>query len=331
MRNWWIRFGCFIVGYNYNILKNCSEVAIKSLTRYTSAILIVSILWSFVGYSFASRYLHTDLTGSIAAAIVCVIIVIQIERQIILSMSPSKSLYLSRALIAFMMAIIGSVIIDQIIFKDDIELEKVNFVEKRIKKALPPRTEELTKQINQLDREIADKEKEVAQLNLDIEKKPTIVIFNTETATQSVTETTIDSITGKPTTKTTTKPTSLTTRTTVPNPNIERRELVQSLIKQLQQAKAEKEATLLNIRPQLEKEISSKVGFLDELEIMFEILSNSFVGLLVWLIWFVLLVGLELFVVASKRNEKENDYERTIKHHMALQIRKLEALARTMN
>jgi len=99
-------------------------------------------------------------------------------------------------------------------------------------------------------------------------------------------------------------------------------------IKNLRIQKTEKENALLNIRPQLEKEISSKVGFLDELEVMYSLITRSGVALSIWLIWFFFLLGLEMFVLISKVNEKENDYEKTVKHHMNLQMKKLDLFAK---
>src|SRR5687768_5264852 len=151
MRRWWVKFGCFLTGYNYTIVRNSSEVTAKAVKRYTSAMIIVCIIWSFIGYVFTDRYLHGGRNGSIIGALVMIVIIVQIERQIILSINPSKLLYISRALIATMMAIIGAIIIDQIIFKEDIELEKITSIEERVKKALPPKTEELRAQILTLD------------------------------------------------------------------------------------------------------------------------------------------------------------------------------------
>ena len=119
--------------------------------------LIVCILWAFVGYTLTQRYLEGSQWGSLAGAVVAVIIIIQIERQIILSINPSKWLYFSRGLIAFMMAIIGAVIIDQILFKQDIELEKITYIEKRVKQALPGKTEEIRNQVASLDTAINKK------------------------------------------------------------------------------------------------------------------------------------------------------------------------------
>jgi hypothetical protein len=327
MRNWWIRFGCFLTGYNYGIVRNSSEVAAKAVKRYTSALLIVCIMWSFIGYTFTQRYLHAGLLGSIAGSAVLVIIIIQIERQIILSINPSRWLYLSRGLIAVMMSIIGAVIIDQIIFKDDIELEKVNFIEARVKKALPPKTEELRNQIASLDTAIVKKETERLALIADIEKHPTIKSV-TSTTLPTVVKSTITDSTGRISTSEKIRNTKTVSVTDLANPKLAMIEPLEKNIAELRNQKTQKETALINVRSQLEKEFGSKVGFLDELEVMYSLISRSNVALGVWLLWFLFLLGLELLVLISKANEKENDYEKTVKHQMDLQIRKLNALAK---
>lgn len=91
---------------------------------------------------------------------------------------------------------------------------------------------------------------------------------------------------------------------------------------------AVKEAALLNIRPALETEIKEKIGFLDELKVMYSLISNSNVALAFWLLWALFFLFIEMLVLFSKLGDKENDYEKTVLHHMTLQMRKLDALAR---
>lgn len=327
MRNWWIRFGCFLTGYNYDIVRNSSEVAAKAVKRYTAALLIVCILWAFIGYTFTHRYLQASTLGSIAGAVVMVIMIIQIERQIILSVTPSRWLYISRGIIAGMMAIIGAVIIDQIIFKEDIELEKITFIEERVKKALPPKTEELRSQIASLDTAIAKKEAERFALVEEVGRNPMIKSTSTTVLPTTVTSSTTDSA-GRVNTSQRIVNTRSVVVNNVPNPKQDLIAPLEQTIANLRKQKSEKETAILNIRPELEKEISSKVGFLDELEVMYALITRSNVALGVWLIWFFFLLGLEMLVLISKTSEKENDYEKTVKHQMNLQMRKLDALAR---
>ena len=292
MKNWWIRFGCFLTGYNYHIVQNSSEMAAKAVKRYTSAMLIVCILWAFIGYVFTDRYLHGGKWGSIAGSVLLIIIIVQIERQIILSIDPSKWLYVARGVIAVMMAIIGTIIIDQIIFKEDIELEKITSIEERVKKALPPKTEELKYQIAALDTAIEKKEKERLQLISDVEKNPTSKVFSSQAVLKTEKRTSIDTLTGKPVITEKSSPQAVTTISNVPNPQIALIEPLEKTIADLRIQKSSKDSALLNVRPTLEKQISSKVGFLDELEIMFSLLKRSNVALIVWLIWFFFLFGL---------------------------------------
>ncbi len=324
MKSKWISFGCFLIGYNYDIINNSSEIAAKAVKRYTSAIMIVCILWAFIGYIFTNRYMHAGILGSIAGAALFVIIIIQIERQIILSIDPSDWLYITRGVLAIMMAILGSVIIDQIIFKDDIELEKITFNEARVNKALPAKTEELRYQIAAIDSAISKKEVERMNLLADISKNPTTKTFSTQATSRSDRKTTIDTASGKSITTEKVVPVMVTTVGTISNPNISFIAPIEQIITDLRSEKLDKETALLNIRPLLEKDVASKVGFLDELKVMFSLISNSRVALAIWGLWFFVLLTMELLVLISKMNDKENDYDRTIKHQMDLYVRKLE-------
>lgn len=329
MGNLWVKFGCFLTGYNYTIIRNCSEAAAKSVKRYTAALTIVCLLWAFIGYSFTNRYLHGGLYGSIIGAIIFVVIIIQIERQIILSMTPSKWLYFSRGVIAAMMAILGAIIIDQIIFKEDLELEKITSIEDRVKIALPPKTLELRTQLASLDSTINTKENERMALIDEVGKNPTIKSVNSQVNPTVVTRKVTDS-SGRSVSTDQIKNTTTVSVVNLPNPKQSMIEPLEKNISNLRDQKTIKENELLNIRPALEEEIKSKVGFLDELEVMFKLITRSKVALGVYLLWFFFLFGLEMLVLIGKVNEKENDYEKTVRHHMDLQIRKLEALAKTV-
>ena len=326
MKNLWVRFGCFLTGYNYGIVTRSSEVAVKAVKRYTSAILIACILWSFIGYTFTHRYLHGGTFGSFAGAAIMVTIVIQIERQIILSVTRSNWLYLFRGLIACMMAIIGAIIIDQIIFKEDIELEQITFIEEKIKKALPPRTEELRNQIAALDTAIQMKELERLKLIEAVNRNPVIKTSSSQSQPTTIKTSSRDS-SGRFFTSEKVVNTTSVSVTNVPNPKQSLIAPLEQTIAELRKQKNEKDIAILNIRPQLENEIKSKVGFLDELKVMYALIKDSNIALVVWFIWFFFLLGLEMLVVISKATERTNDYDDTVLHHMRIQRRKLELLS----
>jgi hypothetical protein len=326
MSNPWIRLGCFLTGYNYRIVSASSEISAKAVKRYTSAILIVCLLWTFIGYTFTQRYLFgTPFEATIGAGLM-ILIVIQIERQIILSVRPSKPLLFARFVIAILMATIGSIIIDQIIFKQDIELEKITYIQTRVNAALPGKTEELRSQIASMDSAIQKKEAERTAIIDEVTKTPLIKSTSTQVIPSKV-QTTITDSTGKKTTSEKIVPATSIVTTNIPNPKQSLIAPLDQTITELRKLKNEREAALLNARPQLENEIKSKVGFLDELKVMAFLISESRVALAVWIIWFLFLFSLEILVLVGKLTDKENDYEKTIFHQMNLQIKKLELLA----
>lgn len=325
MRNWWIKFGCFLTGYNYRIVHASSEMAAKAVKRYTSSMLIVCILWAFVGYTFTHRYLEGTVVESIVGAVIAMVIIVQIERQIILTMTPNIGLYIFRGLLALLMALIGAVIIDQIILKQDIELEKISYIGKRVDSLLPSKTQVLKDQILALDTTIQSKENERESYIADVARMPLIKNITTQTQSIPVTTTQRDSL-GIISSSVHLK---AATSVLVSNSANPKQALIGPLDKEimdLRNQKNLKDNLLLNIRPNLEKEVGSKVGFLDELKVMYELISHSGVALGFWLLWLCFLLFIEMLVLSSKLGDKGNDYDKTVLHHMNLQIKKLDIL-----
>src|SRR5690606_32022385 len=156
----------------------------------------------------------------------------------------------------------------------------------------------------------------------------TSIVYSTSSVVKTEKSVSKDPITGTDVIREKSGPVKVINSSNVPNPKIALIEPLEKTIASLRNEKLEKESALLNIRPQLESEISSKVGFLDELEVMWQLISNSGVAACIWSIWFVLLFGIEMLVLVSKINEEENDYSRVVKHHMTLQMKKLELFAK---
>jgi hypothetical protein len=326
MRNAWIKFGCFLTGYNYSILKNCSEIARKTVKRYTAAMIIMCLLWGLIGFSFARRYLGASIEGSAASALLFCILIIQIERQIIMQTHKNNYLQVFRGVIAVMMAMIGSLIIDQIIFKDDIDLEKEQFINNKVEQIYPSRAAIRQKQIDQLKGQYLEKDSQRTALNNSIKATPLISLTTVQISPVPTTETSTDAE-GKPVVKTAyvNKPT--TVRTQTPNPNIALIAPLDSQINSLQRLILAQGDSLANLRATIEKTLKAKTGFLDELNIMYSLVSKSTPALIVYAVWFLLLLGLECFILMSKRHEKETDYDAMINHQMNMHVKKLDILS----
>jgi hypothetical protein len=321
MKDLWLKTGCYITGHNYGIIKNSSELSAKTVRKYLSAILIVSILWGFIGYSFAHRYLHAGLTGSIVAAIVMIVIVIQIERQIILSVGRNKLVPLFRILIGMVMAVIGSVIIDQIIFKEDVEKVRIGNIQTEVNNILPVKTKELDLQIKQIDSAIAIKEAERAAIIDEISIRPFIKSTSSEIRHFQLQQNGNDGHL---------RDTIVSRRDValndIANPKAGLLPGIADQITQLRKQKSEKENSKINIRQELETELSSKTGFLDELKVLFSILLSSPIALVVWIMFFIFLLSIEVFVLVNKFGDEKNDYDSVIIHQRDVRLKMLEKL-----
>jgi hypothetical protein len=316
----WIKFGSILIGYNYDIVKECSEATAKTVKRYTSAILIVCILWAFIGFTFSQRYLKMETFGSIITSLIFVLIVIQIERQIILA-SHNSGFFIFRIFIGIMMAIIGSVIIDQIIFKEDIEQKKILLLDERVNKAYELKNQEFIKEIEDKTSEKKLKENELSRISAIVDLNPLERIYTVrETTTQNL----------DPNTNQTTSlgRNTVTEGIDVPNHLIKDQDALRIDLERLQQQINEKDSLKWSLRNTLEDEIKSKVGFLDELTIMVKLFSDSSIAFFAWLIWFLLLSCLELFVVFSKLGDKDDtDYDDIVKHGNNINKKRLNYLA----
>ena len=321
MRNLWLKLGCYLTGYNYFILQNSSEASAKTVKKYLSALLIISLIWGFVGYNFSQRYLHTGLGGSLIAAGIMIIMIIQIERQIILSMGKNNWVVVFRIIIGLIMAILGSVIMDQIMFREDVEKYKISHVQEEANLILPQKTLELDNQIRQIDSAIFLKETERTSIINEITKIPFVRSTTSETKHIPV------KITGKDGEK---RDTLLRrtdyTLTDITNPKVKLLPDIEKQISLLHEQKSLKENSKINIREDLEKELRSKTGFLDELKLLFEILLSSGIALAMWILFFVFFLAIELFVLVNKFGEKENDYDAIIVHQKNVRIRMIGTL-----
>jgi len=314
MKDLWLKISCFFTGFNYQIVKNSSEAAAKMVKKNMSALIIISILWAFIGFNFTSRYLHGNTFTSLIVALVMVVVVIQIERQILLNVTSSKGAITFRTIIGVIMAFIGSIIIDQIIFKDDIEQGRMATVQQRVNQILPMKTSELKEQIAQIANAIEKKEEERNQILAELGKKPTI---STPTSV------------GKYEKDSTGKMVMVgreVTYQSLPNPKASLIPQIDNQLAQLRSELTKKEEMLLNIRSEIENEMQAKTGFLDELTALYRIVTSSVVSILVWVLFFFFFASMELFILVNKISDKHTDYEDIVLHQMDIRRKQLEKL-----
>lgn len=301
--NWWIKLGCKLTGWNSSVLSQCSEASKSQLNKYTSALLILMIVWSITGFCFAQRYIGLPIWGCALVAMVFVTIVIMIERQILLAIHPTKKLTSFRIVIAIIMAIVGSTIFDQTMFGKDIDKQMADTIELQTAALTQKRVGIIDGKLTAINAEKDSLDKLNAILQANINANPWII---QRSVTNSQEKLVVD---GR--IKTVNNP-SVTTKQ-VANPKQDVVNANNEKIKQLVEQEKEWSKKKLTVEEDTRKECKANVGFLEELEAMVSIITNRWVARAFYGIFFLLLMSLELFVVISKMGDNECDYEMAIK------------------
>lgn len=302
--------GCKLIGWNNDILKECGEASHRQFRKLLSAILIMLILWGTIGYCFADRYINIDNTFlKIAVSLIFMIIVLCVERVIILTVGKARLMSIMRVLLALCMALLGSCIFDQIIFRNDIQEAIQEHREELIQETVAKRLSIYESDIQRITQDMDSISVATIQLGEELQKKPVIKGTNVSTQEQVV------GVDGKG------HPKKIKTQTintvTMVNPLAEQlkanNEQIQIYSTQLEQLRNDKK----NIEATTRKEISERApGFIEELEATLKVVSQSWVSLAFYIILFCFLTFLELFVLTIKLGENICDYELIVEHQL---------------
>lgn len=301
--NWWIKLGCKLTGWSSSVLSQCSEASKTQLSKYTSALLILMIVWSITGFCFAQRYIGLPIWGCILVSLVFVTIVVMIERQILLALHPTKKLAAFRLVIAIIMAIVGSSIFDQTMFRKDIDKQMADTIELQTADLTQKRVSNIDSKLMAFQIEKDSLNKVNSELQADVNAHPWIIQKSVTNSQDRLV------VNGK--IKVVNNP-SVTTNQ-VANPKQIAIAANNEKIKQIVLQENDLNKKKLTVEEDTRKECQANVGFLEELEAMVSIVTTRTVAGIFYVIFFLLLMSLELFVVTSKMGDEECDYELAIK------------------
>lgn len=304
--------GCFLIGWDKNILKECGEASKRQYRKLLSAICIMMVLWGTIGYCFAERYIMIEsCLLKICVALVFMFIVLCIERVIILTVGKARMMSFMRVLLALCMAILGSCIFDQIIFRNDIQQAIQEHREDMIGATITKRLTIYDSDIQRITQDMDSLSKTTIILNEELQKRPVIKGTNVSTQEQVVG---VDE-NGKPL-----KVKTQTVNTvTLANPLVEQlkanNDQIQIYATQLEQLRQDKKEVAEKVRAEVNQRAP---GFIEELEATLKVVSQSKVSLAFYIILFCFLTFLELFVLTIKMGENKCDYELIVENQLQL-------------
>lgn len=302
--NLWNRFGCLLTGWSSSTLEQCSEASRCQLSKYTSALMILILVWSVTGFCFAQRYIGLPVWGCVLVSLFFITIVIMIERQIILTSKKTFSMLAFRTMIALVMAVVGSTIFDQTMFGKDIDKQMANTIEIQVAELTKQRVHIIEEKLTAIHMELDSLTAVNSVLQEEVNNNPFVI-------QTSVTNSQSKVLMPDGTFKTVNNPS--VTKNQVPNPklaNVEANNNAIDALKKQEQTWTEKK---LRVEEDVRKECKASVGFLEELEAMWTIITTRPLAGAFYGVFFVLLMSLELFVVVSKMVDDECDYDAAIK------------------
>lgn len=226
-----------------------------------------------------------------------------IERQIILANSKTMVMLAFRGIIALIMSIVGSTIFDQTMFSKDIDKQMTNTIEAQVVDLTNQRVRIIDEKLAVLHTEIDSIDRLNAVLQADINANP----FVTQT---SVTNSQSKILMPDGTLATVNNPSKTTSQVTNPKQSI--LEANNNTVKGLREQEQNWTLKKQNVEEDVRKECKESVGFLEELEAMWSIITTRPLAGVFYAVFFALLMSLELFVVFSKMFDKECDYETAI-------------------
>lgn len=313
------KIACFLIGWNSELLKECGEASRRTLRKYTSAIVILAIIWGTIGYCFASNYIGIEsVIGKVATAFVFITIIICVERYIILT-GKLGWMGVARILIAFLMAVLGSSIFDQIIFKNDIEFKMKEILTEHINAEVPKRNALIEAELLLLKNEIDSLNQVNGDLREEIAQKPATKYTTYNTQKKYVG----DNPDGTPRYVTEV----ITENHIIESPLIAQAAANDSIVKRSESRRTdlqnEKLKTAEIVRAEYE---AAPVGFLQELEAMISIVMENKVALAFYICLFLFLMSLELLVVMSKGGDGESDYDLVVQHQQRIKAETLKRM-----
>ena len=209
-----------------------------------------------------------------------------------------------RAMIALDMAVVGSTIFDQTMFGKDIDKQMANNIEIQVADLTKQRVHIIDEKLIALHTELDSLTKVNSNLQEEVNNNPFVIQTSVTNSQNKV-------LMPDGTFKTVNNPS--VTKNQVPNPKLANVEANNKAIERLQAQEQTWTEKKQGMEEAVRAECKASVGFLEELEAMWTIISTRPLAGVFYLVFFVLLMSLELFVVVSKMVDDECDYDAAIK------------------
>lgn len=117
-----LKLACYLTGDNFTLLNQDTPASKKKVAALAIALMVPVLIWIFNGFMLSYKVLQSGMVWSIITALACGLIIFCIEKLIIMA-NGNMWLNLFRVIIGLVVALLGSLAIDEVIFDADIDMQ----------------------------------------------------------------------------------------------------------------------------------------------------------------------------------------------------------------
>lgn len=314
--NMMTRFLCKFVGWDASVLKECCQASYSQLYKMTSALLIIMGIWGVNGFLVSDLFLHLPGWACCLVSLVFMFVVWNIERIMILTFGNPWMMKAFRMALAFLMAVFGSILIDHKFFEDDINKELAAQLREEIHKETKYRQDNLQLEMNTIEANMEKLHASIEETSLKVAKNPVVSRNQVQKrATGEVDENgnPIMEVVG-------------TTSQNFENPLNAKLKADQDLYSKYDSNLQELRLKKVNIDKEVESSMSGRnPGFLSMLEATYDVITQSKISMAAYLVFFLIMICLEMFVVMIKTGDTPCDYDLILENQLRLRRQMIEA------
>ena len=130
-----LKYYSIIIGENPEYSKHFQPSSKRKIALFANCLMVPVILWFISSYLLVSHVLEGSFFAAILTAFVAGFIIFLIERAIVMS-NGSKPIFWFRILLGLIVASLGSISMDEVIFKHDIDNQVAYYKQVEINNAV---------------------------------------------------------------------------------------------------------------------------------------------------------------------------------------------------
>lgn len=130
-----LKFYSIIIGENPDYTSTFQPSSKRKVVLYANCLMVPVFLWFINGYLLVSKVLEGDFFSAIVTAFIAAFIIFLIERAILMS-NGSRPIFWFRIFLGLVVASLGSISLDEVIFKHDIDTQMAEYKQAKVDSAV---------------------------------------------------------------------------------------------------------------------------------------------------------------------------------------------------